>query len=146
MDIAVAKKPRRVNVAALLNILVGVVGLAAILMFAQNPDVAAKLKLDSWRLWISTGLNAALILSSIWAIMGRRNSHFVMLGAAALYYGALIYQNASLLKYGSELFSQGGEGRLWGNIVRSSLELALTAWAVLSAKTRAYFAALYGAP
>jgi hypothetical protein len=37
MSIAVAKKPRRVNIAALLNILVGVVGLSAILLLSKDP-------------------------------------------------------------------------------------------------------------
>lgn len=146
MNLASEKKPRRVNIAALLNILVGVVSFSAIILLAGDPDVASRIQIDSSRVWIGSIFAGALILSSIWALLGRRNSHFIMLGVAILYYGALIYQNASFLGQADVLFNEQGESRLWGNIVRTTLELALTAWAVLSSKTRSYFAARYNAP
>ena len=146
MNIAVGKKPRRVNIAALLNILVGVVGLSVILLLAKDPDVTSKIQIDTWRLWTGAALILLLVLTSAWALLGRRNSHLIMLGVATVFYGTVIYQNASSLGHAAELFSQDGETHLWANIVRTSLELALTVWAALSSKTRSYFSARYGAP
>lgn len=63
-----------------------------------------------------------------------------MLDAATLFYGAIIFQNASLLQSADLVFNADGETRLWGNIVRRTLTLALTVWATLSRPSRAYFA------
>ena len=144
MNLAVVKKPRRLNIAALLNILVGVVSLSIIILIAKDPDIASKLQLDSPRFWVSTAMAGTLIIASILVLLTRRNSHLAMLGIAVIFYGALIYQSAALLGMTSAPYTP--DSKLWANIVRLSLELALTVWATLSSKTRLYFAARFNAP
>jgi hypothetical protein len=135
-----AKKPRRLNIAALLNILLAILSLGALFFLAWDPDIREKIQIDRFAIWTSTILASLLLVSSIAVLLSIRSSHFFMLGAAALFYGAFIVQNAWLLQSADLVFNAGDETKLWGNIVRKMLTLALTVWATLSGPSRAYFA------
>ena len=145
MSLAATKKPRRVNIAALVNILVGIVSFCSIILLVKNPDIDSQIQIDSSRVWIGSVFPGALILSSAWAFFSRRKGHFIMLAVAVIYYGAHIYQSVWVLTYANALFDSRGESMLWAGTIRTSLELSLTAWAVLSSKTRSYFAVRHNA-
>lgn len=63
-----------------------------------------------------------------------------MMAAAIVYFGLVIFQNASLLSHAAALFNHESKTKLWSNIVRTGSELALNLWGTLSSKTRTYFA------
>ena len=140
------KKPRRLNIAALLNILLAILAFGALYFLAGDNDVREKIQIDSLAMWTSATLASLLLISSIAVLFSVRNSHFFMLGAAVLFYGAIIFQNASLLQSADLVFNADGRTKLWANIVRRALTLALTVWATFSAPSRAYFAGRRRAP
>lgn len=53
--------------------------------------------------------------------------------------GALIAQNVVALSGPYAALAQGAGAKLTANLVRTSLELAINLWALLSLKTRKYF-------
>ena len=140
------RTPKRLWLAAIMNILIGLLGVAVLVFLARDSDVATKIRLDSLSIFLGAALAVTLISASIFALLGKRNCHYIMLGVAALYFGLVIFQNVSLLSKASALFNEDGEIRLWSNIVRTGLELALNCWAVLSGKTRAFFASRQDTP
>lgn len=139
MSVTAIKKPRRLNIAALLNILLGILSAGAILFLVNDPTIREKLQLDSTAIWQGAILAALLLIGSVLVLLGIRNSHYMMLAAACFFYGAIIFQNAALLGSAEVLANDGGTTKLWANIVRKSLTLAFNAWAVFSAPSRAYF-------
>ena len=46
MIVTAAKKPRRLNISALLNILLGVLALGALFFLAGDPDVREKIQVN----------------------------------------------------------------------------------------------------
>lgn len=135
------KKPRRLNIAALLNILLAIFAFGVLYFLAGDPDTQEEIHMDSLVMWTSVILSFLLLISSIAVLFSIQNSHFFMLGAAILFYGAIIYQNASLLQSANIVFNENSHTKLLANITRKSLTLALTIWATMSTSSRAYFAA-----
>jgi small basic protein len=129
-----------------MNITLGLLGVTILALLARHPDVATKLQLSSFSVWSSAVLIIILMAASTFALFGRRNGHLVMLAAAIVYFGLVIYQNAALLNQADAIFNQDGKTKLWSNIIRTGIELALNLWVALSKKTRIYFSSRQDVP
>jgi hypothetical protein len=134
------KRPMRLWVAALMNILVGVISLAALVFISTSARVP-----DAVRFGGSTAVLAAitasfLVGSSVLALLGKPRGRQLMLAAALAFYGSILLQNAyMLIQFQGSLVPTN---KLTANVVRSGLEIAINLWALHSAKTRKYFRAL----
>jgi hypothetical protein len=117
-----------------------VLGLAVLSLLYRDTAVMAAMNANAFSMTRGALIALVLLVASCYALLGKRHGNFVLFAAAVLYYGALIVQSAGLLGQAHSVFSEGGEMRLWSNIVRQSLALLFVAWATLSSKTRLYFA------
>jgi len=133
----IRKRPKRLWAAALMNIAIALLSLTMLTLIIARPELREQMGTSSASLALAVFLGIALIASSALALLGKPWARWLMLAAAAVYYGTLIVQNLQLMSTPdmTELFRQ----KLITNAGRSLLELAINAWALLSAKTRRYF-------
>jgi len=133
----IRKRPRRLWAAALMNIAIGLLSLTMLTLIIARPELREQMGTSSAGLALAVFLGSALIVSSALALFGKPWARYLMLAAAAAYYGTLVVQNLQLMSTPdlAEPFRQ----KLITNVGRSLLELAINAWALLSVKTRLYF-------
>ena len=135
------ERPIRLWVAVGLNILSGITGfvLLVIIFLSEN----ARIVLDMLGSTLLFGLTADILLigASILGLRGKKIDWQVMLGAAVLFYGAIIAQNVIILADldPALLPSDGLLPKPVMNIVRNAIALGINCWALLSSKTQAYF-------
>ena len=133
----IRKRPKRLWAAALMNIAIGLLSLTMLTMILARPALREQMGTSSAGLALAMSLGIALIVSSALALLGKPWARWLMLAAAAVYYGTLVVQNLQLLS--SADLTDLSRQKFVTNAGRSLLELAINAWALLSAKTRRYF-------
>lgn len=133
----IRKRPKRLWAAALMNIAIALLSLTMLTLIIARPELHERMGTSSAGLALAVFLGVALIASSALALLGKPWARWLMLAAAAVYYGTLVVQNLQLMSTPdlAEPFRQ----KLVTNVGRSLLELAINAWALLSLKTRRYF-------
>lgn len=138
------KRPNRLWIAALMNVLVGLTSLAGVIFIATSSRVP-----DALRIGMGAGALAAttagfLVAASVLALLGKPRWRLLMLAAALAFYGSILVQNAYILSQVQD--SVVPASKLTANIVRSGLEIAINLWALLSASTRRYFSGASAVP
>lgn len=132
------KRPKRLWGAALMNIILGTLSLAALTFLTLSTQVPEDVRpgaADTALAALSTGM---LIAWSVLALMGKAWARYLMLVAALLFYGGIMIQNIQLYSYAED--ANLATTPLIVNTVRSLIEIAVNLWALLSAETRQYFA------
>jgi hypothetical protein len=139
MNTRVPPRPKRLWVIAVMNIAVGLisVGMLAFLLFSSR--VPAELRPSPSSAALSSLLAALLIVSCVFALLGYRQARWLALGSAVLFFGILWAQSLLLLVQSGGSLPQVPTRKLWANVVRNSIEIALNLWVFLSAKTVAFF-------
>jgi hypothetical protein len=122
-----------------MNVLVGFISLAFLAFLATSARVPAALHPSITTLAWAVCTAGFLIVASIVALLGKPYGRHIMLLAAVVFYGALIAQSVVALSGPYAALGQGVSAKLTANLVRTSLELAINLWALLSLKTRKYF-------
>ncbi len=120
-----------------MNVAIGLLSLTMLTLILARPELRGQMGTSTAGLALAMPLGIALIVSSALALTGKPWARWLMLAAAAVYYGTLVAQNLQLMSAPdlTDLFRQ----KLVTNVGRSLLELAINAWALFSAKTRLYF-------
>jgi len=138
------KRPKRLWLAALMNILVGLISLTALVFISTSSRVPEAARLGGGTAALAAFTAGFLIVSSVLALLGKPRGRWLMLAAALAFYGSILVQNAYIL--GQVQDSLVPANKLIANVVRSGLEIAINLWALLSAKTRRYFGGALAAP
>jgi len=146
MNEAVHKRPIRLWVAVVMNVLIGLISLAFLAFLATSARLPAALHPSVTTLAWAVCTAGFLIIASIVALLGKPYGRYIMLLAAVVFYGALIAQNVVALSGPYAALGQGAGAKLTANLVRTSLELAINLWALLSLKTHKYFNGAVVAP
>jgi hypothetical protein len=131
------KRPKRLWVAALINVLVGVTSLVALVFISTSARVPDAARLGGVTAVFAAFASCFLVVSSVLALMGKPLGRQLMLAAALTFYGSIMVQNALILTHAQN--SLVPANKLFANVVRSGLEIAINLWALLSLKTRRYF-------
>ncbi|MBD9480788.1 hypothetical protein [Pseudoxanthomonas sp. PXM02] len=137
MNDAQPGRPKRLWLAALMNIVVGLLGLFFISFVSLSSRVPDEARLGSGTVAMALVTALFLVASSVIALIGRRGWDRLMLAAALVYYGGVLAQNTYLLIQAHKLIVP--TQKIASNIVRSGIEIAINLWAVLSVKTRVFF-------
>jgi hypothetical protein len=133
-------RPVRLWVVVLMNVLDGLLSLFALAFLTMLSSIPEALRPDVISSLIAIALSGLLVISSILALLGKPRAGFLMLIIAVLFHGTLAVQNFLMLARPHELLGEGADTKLIANVVRSALEIAINCWALLSSKTREYFA------
>lgn len=132
------KRPKRLWAVALLDIFYASISLAAILFLSLSSQVPDDLRLTPMASVLPGLATAMLILWSVLALCGIAWARCLMLVAALFFFGSIIVQNLQL--YAQAHDAAEGTMQLVANIVRTVISMAFNLWALLSAKTRLFFA------
>ncbi|MBP3984601.1 hypothetical protein J5837_09245, partial [Pseudoxanthomonas helianthi] len=130
------KRPKRLWVASLMNILVGCLSLA-MLIFVTTSSRVATVQLSAGTAAMAAVTAGFLVVSSVMALLGKPRWRRLMLLGALAFYGSVMVQSALLLAQAQD--SLVPASKLISHVIRSGLELAINLWALLSLKTRQYF-------
>lgn len=124
-----------------MNILVAIISVAAIafLLLSSNPNIPQSVKPGLFATLLTLGTTVFLILSSVLALLGVHFARWLMLAGALIFFGILGFQNLALLVTSGPSLPAETTPKLWANVIRSALEIAINVWALLSAKTAAFF-------
>jgi hypothetical protein len=128
-------RPKRLWVAVLVNVVAGVLTLAALgFLLAKSLPLAGTLIL-----WFAPTvlICGVLIVSSIFAFRGHARSRWIALGTAILLFGIHLIQ--SLWLYYHAALPPEELASLAPSAERNSLGIVLNLWAFLSDKTDAFF-------
>ena len=141
MTITEVTRPKRLWVAAIMNILVAAISVAAVafLLLSSNPNIPESVRPGLSAALFALGTAGFLIVSSVLALFRVKFSRWLMLAAALIFFGILGFQSlAFLVSSGASLPSEAMR-KLWANVIRNTLEIAINVWALLSAKTAVFF-------
>jgi hypothetical protein len=128
-------RPKRLWVVVLVNVMAGVLTLAALgFLLAKSLPFAGALMLSFAPTVLICGV---LIVSSIFAFRGHARSRWVALGTAILFFGLYLIQ--SLWLYYHPTLPPEEMPSLASSVERNSLAIVLNLWAFLSDKTDAFF-------
>jgi len=139
MDTSARKRPKRLWVAAVLNMLVGVLAIGLIVFLLASTRVPVALRPGGVVAVSALGAPSFLIVASVIALLGKPYGRYLMLLAALVFFGTLIIQNVQLIGSANSALGQGTAPKVIANAVRASFELTINLWALLSSKTRQYF-------
>ena len=139
MSTSTYKRPKRLWVAAVMNILIGLMALGLLLFLLMSPRVAGELRPSGGAAILGAVSPSFLVVTSVIALFGKPYGRNLMLLAALVFYGILIVQNVLLFGSAQSVLGQAGATKVVVNVVRASLELLVNLWALLSFKTRQYF-------
>ena len=137
-------RPKRLWLAAVMNIAIGLLGLFFVAFVSLSSRVPDEARLGAGSVAMALVTASFLVVSSVLALLGKRRWDRLMLSAALIYYGGVLAQNAYLLIQAQELIVP--TQKIVANVVRSGIEIAINLWAVLSAKTRVFFRGATAAP
>lgn len=146
MSNSTRKRPKRLWVAAIMNILIGLMALGLLAFLLASSRVPEALRPSSAAAIYAVIAPTFLIVASVFALLGKSYGHRLMLAAALIFYGTLIVQNLLIAGSANDALGPGGAAKAVANAVRATLELAINLWALLSLKTRQYFGASSVAP
>jgi hypothetical protein len=141
MTVNEVPRPKRLWVAAIMNILVAAISVAAVafLLLSSNPNIPESTRPGLSTTFLALGTAGLLILASVLALLRIRFARWLMLAAALLFFGILGFQNLALLVSSGTSLPAEAAPKLWANVIRNTLEIAINVWALLSAKTGAFF-------
>ena len=143
MRVTTRRRPLRLWIAALLNIAAALaaalLSLALLAFLATSSRVPEASRPSVLTAVVPALLSGLLVLTTIWAMLGRRHGGVLMLLAAVAFYGLLVTQNVLLLGQPHDALGPNANINLTTNAVRGALAIAINGWALLSAKTRRYF-------
>jgi|SRR5215469_4269256 len=141
MTIAGHSRPTRLWVAAIMNILVAAISVAAVafLLLSSNPNIPESLRPGFLATVIALGTAGLLIAASVLALLRVRIARWLMLASALIFFGILGYQSLAVLMAPELQAATEFTTKLWANVIRNALEIAINAWALLSTKTTDYF-------
>jgi len=129
-----------------MNIVVGFMSLATLVFLSTSTRVPEIVRPDGVAAVIAASTASFMIFSSVMALVGKPMGRHLMLVSALIFYGMLVFQNAILVVQPDDGLGPQAGTKLIANVVRSSLEIAINVWALLSAKTRRYFGGAATAP
>lgn len=135
------KRPLRLWVVAVMNVLVATISMAAItyLLFSSNPNIPNEIRPGVPNTILALGTSGLLIVSSILALLRIRFARWLMLFAAVVFFGILCVQNLAIVLTNGSALVEGAAPKLWMNAIRSALEMAFNVWVLLSARTALFF-------
>ena len=137
-DATPTQRPKRLWVAAVLNILIGSLAVIFIVFLATSARVPEAARPGLVNLIAGGFLGCLLVFYSVLALKGRPSARRNLLIVATVYFGATIAQNAAPLLGLSD--SIVPSQKLIANVVRHSLTLGITWWALTSSVTMRFFA------
>ena len=140
------KRPIRLWVAALMNILVAGLSLGLLVFLAASARAPEALRPSAAAMAMAASVACFLTVASVLALLGKRHGGYLMLLAALIFYGILIEQSAAALGADTVGLDQATRIKLLSNVVRTALELLVNLWAVLSSRTRQFFAVSASTP
>jgi len=141
MTASATSRPKRLWVAAILNIFGATISILGVtyLLFSSNPNIPESLRPGLSTVLLALGTSGLLIISSVLALLRVQFARWLMLAAAFIFFGILVFQNLSLLVSSGSTLPSGATPKLWANVIRSTSEIAINVWALLSLKTAAFF-------
>jgi len=134
-----ARRPKRLWLAAILDILIAILGIVMVVFLLTSTRVANDLKPSALNAAVSLVPASLLLLYAVLAIKGLPSARRALLLVATVYFGTIIAQNALLLWGTGETIVPSR--KLLANVVRSSFSLGINWWALSSLKTKLFFAA-----
>ena len=141
MTITELPRPKRLWAAAIMNILVATISVAtvAFLLLSSNPNIPESVRPGLSTTLLALGTAGLLILASVLALLRVQFARWLMLAAALIFFGILGFQSLALLVSSGPSLPAEATPKLWANVIRNALEIAINVWALLSAKTAAFF-------
>ena len=141
MTTSAPSRPKRLWVAAIMNILVAAISIlgVAYLLLSSNPNIPESVRPGRFTTLFALGTSGLLIIASVLALLRIRFARWLMLAAALIFFGILAFQSFSLLVSSGAALPADATPKLWANVIRNTLEIAINAWALLSAKSTAFF-------
>jgi len=139
----VEKRPIRLIVITLINIVVGLVSIVAVVLLLTSPSVPAEVIPSYASAVFSVLVATTMIVSSLLALIGLPSARWPALVTALIFFGLLLLQTLFAAIDPQSVVGEMPTDRvlrkLWTGVVRNAIEIGLTLWAFLSAKTRAFF-------
>lgn len=132
-----ARRPKRLWIAAILNIMIGLLAIILLVFLLTSSRVPAAAKPGVWSLVSAGVFGSLLIVYSGLALKGQATARSSLLMVATIFYGTIIAQNAFLLSGLAD--SLVPPRKLAADIVRHSISLGITWWGLASSKTMQYF-------
>ena len=141
MTVTELPRPKRLWVAAIMNILVAAISVAAVafLLLSSNPNIPESMRPGLSTTLLALGTAGLLIVASVLALLRLQFARWLMLAAALIFFGILGFQSLALLVSSGASLPAEAAPKLWANVIRNTLEIAINAWALLSAKTGSFF-------
>jgi hypothetical protein len=137
------KRPKRLVVIAIMNIVVALISIVAIIFLLNSSKVPAEVVPGYASAAFSMLIATAMIVTSVLAFLGVPKARRPALVVALVFFGLLLLQSLltamdpqSVL---GEVPAQRMMQKLWAGVVRNSIEIGLNCWVFLSAKTVAFF-------
>jgi hypothetical protein len=136
-----SSRPKRLWVAAIMNILVAAISVAAVafLSLSSNPNIPESVRPGLLTTLLALGTAGLLIVASVLALLRKQFARWLMLVAALIFFGILGFQSLVFLISPTALISAEAAPKLWIKVIRNALEIAINVWALLSAKTTTFF-------
>jgi len=134
-------RPKRLWAAAIMNILVALISVIAVayLLLSSNPNIPDIVRPGLTTTLVALGTAGLLIVASVLALLRIQFSRWLMLAGALIFFGILGFQSAVLLISSTVPLVTDAVPKLWANVIRNALEISINVWALLSAKTTAFF-------
>jgi len=140
-DLKTRSRPVGVWVLCLLNLWLGIVAIAGVVMFHVVPEAREAVELGTFATALSLAIGLGLVVTSVLAWLGHPLWRDAMLYIVSVHLVFTIW-NATAFLYGdlpSELPSSYSS-RLWAVIIRSLAFLAANWWYFKSSRSRAFYA------
>jgi len=138
-----AKRPKRLIIIAIMNVVLAVFSIVALTFMLTSSKLPAEIVPSHWSAAFSVLVAAAMIVSSVLALLGVPRARWIALAIALIFFG-IIWLHSLLAALDPEgvigLVPTDSElQKLWAGVVRTSIEIGLNLWVFLSAKTVAFF-------
>jgi hypothetical protein len=133
------KRPKRLWLAASMNIVLGAFALFTLGYIAFSSNVPVTVRPSAYTAVLAITTATIMVASSVLALFGKPRSSYFMLAGALLFYGILAAQNAVILYGPHAWLGPEASTKLAANVVRSGIEILINVWALLTAKTRTFF-------
>ena len=133
-------RPRRLWVMAGVNVLITSFNIVAVLFLFFSPNVPAAFAKGPISVVSTSALSLVLMISSVYCAIGSRIARNVTIAAAVLFYGVILANHIAVLVDSGSEFPAPALLKLRAGVLRTLIELSITLWAVLSLKSRVYFA------
>jgi hypothetical protein len=124
-----------------MNILVAAISVAAVafLSLSSNPNIPESVRPGLLTTLLALGTAGLLIVASVLALLRKQFARWLMLVAALIFFGILGFQSLVVLISPTAPISAEAAPKLWINVIRNALEIAINVWALLSAKAITFF-------